>query len=145
MQTPSCNLNMFKKALNEDSDMKTSYIEKQSEKDSDSEDEPCKLIIPRSKKTDNSQELLFQFIKQNQVIAKMQKKIYKLQTELDTEEVVSRYIKLDFNNTQVKLDETNDILIQCNKKLDNSDFERGICRITIIFYTLLRLYFFIFS
>ena len=66
MATTTSNVNMFQKVLNED--------------DSESDD-TCKIVTPRSKKKnhDTSQELLFQLIRQNQILSKTQKKMYELQ------------------------------------------------------------------
>ena len=132
MTTTTSNVNMFQKVLNEDdgmkSGMKSSYVNAENESDSESDD-TCKIVIPRSKKKnhDTSQELLFQLIRQNQILSKTQKK-------LDKEEVTARYIKLDLNNTQVNLDETKDKFKVCKKELKHTRIENWIVRGLVLLY-----------
>ena len=132
MTTTTSNVNMFQKVLNEDdgmkSGMKSSYVNAENESDSESDD-TCKIVIPRSKKKnhDTSQELLFQLIRQNQILSKTQKK-------LDKEEVTARYIKLDLNNTQVNLDETKDKFKVCKKELKHARIENWIVRGLVLLY-----------
>ena len=144
MATTTSNVNMFQKVLNEDDGMKSSYVNAENESDSESDD-TCKIVIPRSKKKnhDTSQELLFQLIRQNQILSKTQKKMYELQAELDKEEVTARYIKLDLNNTQVKLDETKDKFKVCKKELKHARIENWIVRGLVLLYFLFRIYSFL--
>ena len=140
MATSTTNVNMFQKVLDENSEMQSSYVHNEKESDSESEDDTCKIVFPsRSKKnTDTSQEMLFQLIKQNHVLSKTHKKMYKLQAELDTEEINSRYIKLELNNTQVNLDETKIKFKSCKKDLKKSYIVNfclsGIILLYIIFW-----------
>jgi hypothetical protein len=114
---------MFQKVLNED--------------DSESDD-TYKIVIPRSKKKnhDTSQELLFQLIRQNQILSKTQKKMYRATG-------IARYIKLDLNNTQVKLDETKDKFKVCKKELKHARIENWIVRGLVLLYFLFQIYSFL--
>jgi hypothetical protein len=150
METPSTNLHMYQKTLDGDSDMKSSFLHAEnndSDSDSESEKDTCKIVIPRSKKknSDTSQELLFQLIRQNQVLSTTHKKMYKLQSELDKEEITTRFIKLDLNNTQVKLDETNDNFKECKKQLQYAHIENWTTRFIMLLYILVQLYCFTFN
>ena len=149
METSSKNLHIFQKNINEDSEVKNAFI-KAEKVDSDSEydsDNKCKIIIPKSKNKnkDTSQELLAQLMNQNQVLSKMQKKFYKLKTEMDREEITSRYIKLDLNNAQVKLDENKEKLNIVKKQLQNSRIENLSFRVMTISYIVFHIYFFFYK
>ena len=137
MTTTTSNVNMFQKVLNEDDGMKSSYVNAENESDSETDD-TCKIVIPRSKKKNHntSQELLFQLIRQNQILSKTQKK-------LDKEEVTARYIKLDLNNKQVKLDETNDKFKVCKKELKHARIENWIVRSLVLLYFLFQIHSFL--
>ena len=146
MATTTSNVNMFQKVLDEDQEIRSSYVQAENDSDSDSEEESCKIIIPsrpKNKNTDTSQELLFQLIRQNQVLSKTQKKMYQLQAELDKEEVTARYIKLDLNNTQVKLEETNDKFKIYKKELKIAQIEIWIVRGLAILYFFFQIYSFL--
>ena len=144
-------LHIFQKNINEDSEVKNAFIKAENvNSDSDSEydsDNKCKIIIPKSKNKnkDTSQELLAQLMNQNQVLAKMQKKFYKLKTEMDREEITSRYIKLDLNNVQVKLDENKEKLNIVKKQLKNSRIENLSFRVIVISYIVFHIYFFFYK
>ena len=113
-------LNIFQKQLDDDEETKNSYVtaskdgsDSDSDSDSESESERCKIVFPKHKrkKTDTSQELLFQLLHQHKQLAKSQKKQYELQSELDQEEMRGRYVKLDLNNTQVEAKEAKEAKI----------------------------------
>lgn len=146
MATTSSNVNMFQKVLDKDSEMKSSYVQTENDSDSDSDEDACKIMLPtRSKKkhTDTSQELLFQLIRQNQELSKTQKNLYKLQAEIDKEEVTNRYIKLDLNNTQVSLVEANEKIKTCKKELKSVYIENYMLRGFVILYITFRIYCFL--
>jgi hypothetical protein len=150
MASTTSNVNMFQKVLDEDTEIRSSYLqaENDSDEDDEEEDDACKIIIPsrpKNKHTDTSQELLFQLMRQNQVLSKTQKKMYQLKAELDKEEITSRYIKLDLNNAYVKLDETKDKFKICNKKLKNARIENWIVRGLILLYFLFQFYSFLYN
>lgn len=145
MATATSNVNMFQKVLDEDAGMKSSYVHAENDSDYESEDDACKIVIPRANKkhTDTSKELLFQLIRQNQVLSRTQKKMYELQSELDKEEITSRYIKLDLNNTQVKLDETKEKFKACKKELKYALIENWLVRGFTLLYFLFQVYSFL--
>lgn len=111
-------LKKFQHSLNENTDEKNQFINSKIQSDSDieiesdseSESETVTLTIPPKKtKRENHIDFLLmeQLIKQQKAYLKAQKTIYKLQTEIDTEEVKTRYIKLDLNNAQVRIEDLN--------------------------------------
>lgn len=149
MENQSDNLHMFQKTLNDDADMKSNFAHapipesEDEENSSDSETESCKIVLPkRAKKKNNntSQELLFQLLLQHKTLSKTQKKVYKLQSELDSEEIKMRYVKLDLNNTQVNLDNTKSKLELCNKELLHARIENWVVRVCFLLYILHSLY-----
>ena len=146
MDKTNSNLYMYQKSLDKDSEVKASFIEAENEEDddgsSDSDDhDTCKILIPKSKKkNDTSHDLLVQLIKQNQVLAKTQKKMYKLNSELEKEEVITRFIKLDLNNTQVKLEEFKELLVTANNQLTHVKMENLAFRSLAIMYFLFQVY-----
>ena len=142
METENNNLHMFQKTLDDDADMQSNFIYAEVES-SDSETEACKIVLPKrpkNKHSDTRHELLFQLLHQNKIISKTQKKLYKLQAEIDTKEVSMRYIKLDLNNTQVKFEETKTKLHTCKKELVQARIENWGVRLFSVLYILYSLY-----
>ena len=89
----------FQKKLAEDEDMKSGFLTD----DNSAQRTPRKQKPRQDKEKRSLQELLMeQLIEQYSKNSVLQKKICKLQTELDTSEVKSRYLKLDLNNAQVE-------------------------------------------
>ena len=54
------------------------------------------------------------------ILFKTHKKMYKLKSELEKDEITTRYIKIDFNNVQVELDDTKLELKNTKNKLVKS-------------------------
>lgn len=140
METRPNDVNMFQKALDADKEMKTNFVNAEvEESESDEEDGEIGVFIPQRKKkrtSDTSQELLFQLIHQNKVLSKTQKKMYELKAEFEKEEVSTRYIKLDLNNVQVKLDDTKEKLKVCRKHLLYAKIENWSVRCAFVAYVL---------
>lgn len=139
------NVRIFQKNLDDNQDMQSEYInaDHKSDSDSDSDSEICKIMFPKHKRKDNtdtSQELLYQLMRQNEVLSKTQKKIYKLKSELGKEEITARYVKLDLNNAMVKVDEYKQKLDKTNKILHRSRVENWVWRILILLYVVFQLY-----
>jgi septum formation topological specificity factor MinE len=149
MDAQQNDLNMFQKNLNNDVDLKRSFIANDDICNSDEDEEDaCKIIFPtRSKRTNNdtSQELLFQLLKQTNSLSKTREKMYELQSEIDREEIITRYIKLDLNNAQVSFDEKKDELKLCNNKLKDALIENWVMRASGCAYIILHLYLYIFT
>jgi hypothetical protein len=147
MDTSSKTLHIFQKSVNEDNELKSSFVnaENVSESEEDSDDDTCKIVIPKrkNKNKDTSQELLAQLMNQTQVLAKTQKKLYQLKSEINKEEITTRYIKLDLNNAQVKLDETKVKLKVVKKELLHARTENWSARALIIAYIFFHLYCFV--
>jgi hypothetical protein len=145
MDKTTSNVNMFQKVLDNDCEVRSEYVNAENQSEDDSEEsEACKIIIPtrpKKKYTDTSQELLFQLLKQNQMLSNAQKKMYKLQAELDKEEIITRYIKLDLNNSQVKLEETHVNLKVYKKKFSDARIENWIVRCLVVLYIIFLIFF----
>lgn len=140
-------LHMFQKNVDKDSDVKKAFVNSEKnnsnsdDSDSDYDNDTCKIVIPKRKKhNDTSQELLFQLMNQNQVLAKTQKKMYQLKAEMNKEEVTSRYIKLDLNTAQVKLSETQAKLKIAKNQLLHSRIENWSLRAIAVAYILFHIY-----
>ena len=142
------NLNMFQKKINEDNDIKSSYISSSALNfDSESESDAYKIVIPknnRKKNTDTtSQELLFQLLKQHKKLLKTQKRMYKLQSEFDKEEIKGRYVKLDLNNAQVSVEESKEKLKINSDLLFKSRVENCIWRVSFLLHIVIQIYLFV--
>ena len=103
--------------------------------ESESDDEPaCKVVIPRKKKRNSdstSSELLAQLINQHKEYAKIQKKMYSIQTELAKEEITNRYTKLELNTSEVRVAELRTRISDTKKELTrveslNTELKNGI-------------------
>jgi hypothetical protein len=97
---------------------------------SDSEDE-CQTnikITKNRKNTNIDNELFHQLVAQQKKYTKAMKKIYKLKSEIDVQEIKERYLKLDLNNAQVKTTEAEDELAEIKKTLWKSKVENYISR-----------------
>ena len=142
METKNDNLHMFQKTLDADTDMRSNFLHAEVDS-SDSETESCKIVLPKRPKNNNSdtsRELLFQLLLQHKLLSNTQKKMYKLQAEIDSGEVSMRYVKLDLNTTQVKLDETKVKFKACKKELMHARIENWAVRIYFVLYILYSLY-----
>ena len=126
-------LKEFQRSLNTDEDAKRHFVDADVDEDSDEDSESPQIQIsaPKPKKKNNVDSILIaQLISQQQAYNKAQKIIYKLKTEIETEEVKTRYIKLDLNNAQVKIEE----LTEKNKTMSKVWIENVCFRIIILFY-----------
>ena len=142
-------LNDLQNNLNNDDEVKSSYINSklsESESDSsDSESEKCKVIIPRRKKHFNAnQELLTQVFTLQQTVSKLHKKMYKIKGEIDSEEIKSRYTKLDLNNLQIKKESLLKDIKDLKLAYQQSNTENMLFRFFLCVYMLYRLYTIIF-
>ena len=130
-------LKNFQDNLIKDNETKFQFIDKKvdsEEEESSSEEESLKIVAPRRKagKGGLDKMLLEQSIAQQNAYLKAQKAIYKLKSEIDIEEVKTRYLKLDLNNIQVSLDEEK----EKNKVLYRTQVENWSLRIAIVLYIL---------
>jgi hypothetical protein len=104
------------------------------------EEQTCKVVIPKKRrhKKSNTQEILTQLIIQHKEASNMQKKMYKLQSELDKEEITCRYVKLDLANSQARVGELRLKIVELNKTISKIDSQSQktfilIC-VLIVFY-----------
>ena len=140
-------LKNFQTNLNSDREAKQQYIDKQvdTEDESNSEsseaEEQIKIIAPRKKagKSGLDKMLLEQTISQQNLYLKAQKTICKLRTEIDIEEVRTRYLKLDLNNLQVKLDQEVDKNKEMKNEVFNLKVENFIFRVVVVLYIMWRI------
>ena len=136
-------LKKFQSNLDSDKEAKNMFVSKEkedSENDSNSEEdeeEHIKIVAPRKiKKGSAIDTMLFeQTIAQQKAYLKSQKTIYRLQSEIDTEEVKTRYLKLELNNLQVRLDDE----VLKNKTMSAVQLENMVLRVFLAMYILWRL------
>jgi hypothetical protein len=134
-------LKNFQSNLDNSKESKQSFVDNEivsDDSDSENEQEQVKIITQRKNKGKNGLDtmLLEQSITQQNAYLKAQRTIYKLRSEIDVEEVKLRYLKLDLNNVQVKLDEQ----IEKNKILNNTNIENTILRVVLVIYTFFLIY-----
>lgn len=133
-------LKKFQSNLDSDKEAKNMFVNKEnidSENDSNSEEdeeEHIKIVAPRKiKKGSAIDTMLFeQTIAQQKAYLKSQKMIYRLQSEIDTEEVKTRYLKLELNNLQVRLDDE----VLKNKTMSAVQLENMVLRVFLVLYIL---------
>jgi hypothetical protein len=137
-------LKKFQTNLDCDKEAKNMFVNKERDDVSDDESisddeeevvqEHIKIMAPRkSKKGSAIDAMLFeQTIAQQKAYLKAQKTIYRLQSEIDTEEVKTRYLKLELNNLEVKLSEE----VSKNKIMSSVQIENIVLRAVIVLYTL---------
>lgn len=137
-------LKKFQTNLDSDKEAKNMFVskekercEEESENESNSEEdeeEHIKIVAPRKiKKGSAIDTMLFeQTITQQKAYLKSQKTIYRLKSEIDTEEVKTRYLKLELNNLQVRLDDE----ILNNKNMSAVQVENMVLRVFVVLYIL---------
>jgi len=133
-------LKNFQNTLSTNNEMKQNFVESKqndssSEDDSDSGSDCDHIKISsqfRNKNKNKNLEnmLLEQSIIQQNAFLKAQKTIYKLKSEIDSEEVKTRYLKLDLNSLQVELREE----IDKNKILFRTQVENWTLRTIVVLY-----------
>jgi hypothetical protein len=133
-------LKNFQNTLSTNNEMKQNFVESKqndssSEDDSDSGSDCDHIKISSQFKNKNKNKnlenmLLEQSIIQQNAFLKAQKTIYKLKSEIDSEEVKTRYLKLDLNSLQVELREE----IDKNKILFRTQVENWTLRTIVVLY-----------
>lgn len=128
----------FQVNLDSDKEAKNMFIDNEVKSDSDncsSEDEDKVKVITHRKsgKKGAIDTMLFErMVTQQHEFLKAKKTIYRLQSEIDIEEVKTRYLKLDLNNLQVQLDSE----IVKNKNMSLVYVENMALRVVIVLYVL---------
>jgi hypothetical protein len=128
----------FQVNLDSDKEAKNMFIDKEVRSDSDkcsSEDEDRVKIISHRKsgKKGAIETMLFErMVSQQHEFLRAKKTIYRLHSEIDIEEVKTRYLKLDLNNLQVQLDGE----ILKNKNTSVVHLENMTLRVVIVLYVL---------
>ena len=136
-------LKKFQSNLDSDKEAKNMFVSKEKEdsengsNSEEDEEEHIKIVAPRKiKKGSAIDTMLFeQTIAQQKAYLKSQKTIYRLQSEIDTEEVKTRYLKLELNNLQVRLDDE----VLKNKTMSAVQLENMVLRVFLALYILWRL------
>ena len=102
----SSDLKNFQRYLDVNEDEKRHFVNNEVVSDSDEESDTIKIVHPKKYKKKNGVDIMLmeQLISQQNAYLKAQKEIYKLHTEIDTEEIKTRYLKLDLNNIQVNVE-----------------------------------------
>lgn len=131
--------------LNTNNDMKQNFINgSASDVSSDSDEdvqESCRIMVPKQKKgRDPNTMLLSELIIQQKLYMKSQKKVFKLQNEINVEEVRTRYIKLDLNNAQVTIEEKKEEIKILKSTLSYPHREIWMYRFFVTFGLLLYIY-----
>lgn len=135
----------FQKKLDSNEENKHHFVH--AEVDSDSEevlsDDDCSpaITISHSKKKNSdkdpiSNKMFQRLLEQQEALAKAQKLVYKLKSDLNTEEIQARYVKLDLNNAQVKIEELETRQKDIERQLYNSRTENYASRGIICVYLL---------
>jgi predicted RNase H-like nuclease (RuvC/YqgF family) len=70
----------------------------------------------RNRNSEMGANLLQQVLIQQNKVEKLQRKLFKIEKENEVEEVKSRYLKLDFNNLQVKVENCKEEIVIIKKK-----------------------------
>jgi hypothetical protein len=130
-------ISSFQRNLSDSAEAKNRFLNSEinSSTSEDDEVEEKKIAKPLPKKRLSSRidmMLMEQYIQQQKDYLKAQKTIYKLKNEIDTEEVRSRYLKLDLNNEQVK-----NIELQQKVKYLNNKFSQSLSANVFLFMIIL--------
>jgi hypothetical protein len=112
-----------------------------SEEDSDEEEvQEVRIMAPQRRKKQSLDFLLQELVNQQKLYISSQRKVMKLQTEVDTEEVKTRYLKLDLNTAQVLADERKSKLYETKCKLTRAQIEVWVSRVTFVLLFLVYMY-----
>lgn len=113
-------LKQFQQDFYNNIDQQREYVNAENT-DSDSEsdnEEQLRITRLKSHKKGRMDDLVISYmINQQKEVRKVEKKMAELQRQLDKEEIESRYLKLDLNNSQVERDNALDILNQTKQTL----------------------------
>lgn len=136
--------------IRDDMDIKRSFVDNKNASSSDESDDSlikrdnvCLSFQPTRKKRHSMDYLLHELVAQQKLFMSSQRKVMKLKNEIDTEEIKTRYLKLDLNNSQVEVADLTDKLDTCKNKLYISSRENWISRVLILLIVLTNLYYFI--
>lgn len=117
-------------------------VEESEDEDSEDEvrEESIRIVAPQRKKKHSLDFLLQELVVQQKMYLSSQKKVMKLQTEIDTEEVKTRYLKLDLNTAQVLAEERKTKLCETKGMLTRSQLENWVFRVLITLWFLNYVY-----
>lgn len=147
LPTRKSTLECFQKKLSMDEDQKEHFISAGTEEpasDSSESEAPKELKIVaarKRKRTSVNGILMDQLIEQQVAYLKSQKRLYKLQKNIDVEEVKTRYIKLDLNNAQVKISDLEDSVKEYSLEFLRAKSEVWVMRVLIFVYLVYRILF----
>lgn len=138
-------LKNYQRSLDENAEEKRHFIESEVSNTTDDEssenedsEEAIKIVAPRrsQKKSNVDMMLMEQLITHQKAYLKAQRRIYKLRNEIDTEEVKTRYVKLDLNNAEVRISE----LTVANRAVQNRFYKLLAANATVLFLLLAILF-----
>ena len=131
----------FQEELVHNEDERNHFVNAEFEGDSDDSDK-IQISLPKKsdKKTNIEEIMITQLVKQQNLFLSAQKKLSKLQTEIDTEEVKKRYLTLDLNNEQVAHSETKETLSLYRKGFRDVGTQLFFVQLYLLFYSLYTLF-----
>jgi hypothetical protein len=125
----------YQKNLDKSEENKKHYVQAEVDSDYDSSsDEEKAPSIAKSSNHPLSGKLFQRLLEQQEANMRAQKLIYKLRKEIDTEEVQTRYIKLDLNNAQVKIGELEEKARCAETELFKARVENYATRTLLVLY-----------
>ncbi len=130
-------ISSFQRNLSDSAETKNRFLNSEinssSSEDDEVEEKKVAKHFPKKRLSSRIDMMLMeQYIQQQKDYLKAQKTIYKLKNEIDTEEVRSRYLKLDLNNEQVK-----NIELQQKVKYLNNKFSQSLSANVFLFMIIL--------
>ena len=133
--------------LSHNRDVRNDFINASNESSDDSQSdmsESCRIVVPKHRrKRDPSSLLMERLVAQQEQYLRSQRKVYKLKGEIDTNEVRERYLKLDLNNAQVKVEELEKEAKERDMTLFYAKAENWGMRFVVLLYILLNIYSFL--
>lgn len=131
-------LKNFQKDLVNNVDEQRNFVlaENSSESEtSDSEHDEIRIRAPRaSKKSKIDEMIMHELVNQQQKMLKLQRKLSKVEREVDREEIQTRYLKLDLNNKEVELSDLRERVVKLLEREQFSRLENLIWRLVLIIY-----------
>lgn len=149
MQTRASIKKQYQEELDQDQDMKSDYLNAEVSSSESSDDEGSRsldfnVVLPKSSKSkrryDTEQQLFVQLMNTQKTLMKYQKKNYKLQSEIDKSEIENRYIKLDLNNAQVKINKYKEDIKDIKAVLKKTKRDKIVMMVIICLFVLYRVW-----
>jgi len=105
------------------------------------ETENIRVSFPKRKTKHNSIDYLLQeLVNQQKYFLASQRKVMRLKCEMETEEVKTRYLKLDLNNTQIQGQELKEQLNDCTEKLRVTTIDKWLSHVIVLILIITNIY-----